>query len=116
MAPSVRPWDAGARTHSVEAMEDRRRTRRTPPAPSNGLTAILRRRRVPDRICAMSRQHIAVLGVVSILIGAAGVAMRAQAPQSFDILIRQGRVYDGSGNPWRRADIGIIADRIVAVG
>ena len=27
-----------------------------------------------------------------------------------------GRVLDGSGNPWRRADIGIRGDRIVAVG
>ena len=38
------------------------------------------------------------------------------AQQSFDILIRNGRVLDGSGNPWRRADIGIRGDRIVAVG
>ena len=37
-------------------------------------------------------------------------------PQSFDILIRNGRVLDGSGNPWRRADIGIKGDRIAAVG
>src|SRR5688572_18425345 len=73
----------------------------------------------------MNRQHIAALGIVLTLVGAAGVAqeagssdpavMRAQA-QTFDILIRRGRVYDGSGNPWRRADIGIIGDRIVAIG
>ena len=40
----------------------------------------------------------------------------AQAPQSYDILIRGGRVMDGSGNPWVKADIGIRADRIAAVG
>ena len=38
----------------------------------------------------------------------------AQAP--FDILIINGRVHDGSGNPWRRADVAIRGDRIVAVG
>src|SRR5688572_28106251 len=39
----------------------------------------------------------------------------AQAP-TFDILIRNGRVLDGTGNPWYRADIGITGDRIGAVG
>jgi len=39
----------------------------------------------------------------------------AQAPQ-FDVLIRNGRVFDGSGNPWFRADIGIVGDRITFIG
>ena len=40
-----------------------------------------------------------------------------QATQAaFDVLIINGRVHDGSGNPWRRADVGIRGDRIVAVG
>ena len=39
----------------------------------------------------------------------------AQAPQ-FDILIRGGRILDGTGNPWYRADIGITGDRIRAMG
>ena len=34
----------------------------------------------------------------------------------FDILIRNGRVLDGTGNPYFLADIGIRGDRIVAVG
>jgi N-acyl-D-amino-acid deacylase len=40
----------------------------------------------------------------------------AQPSASFDVLIRNGRVMDGSGNPWLRRDIGIRADRIVALG
>src|SRR5690606_19307761 len=35
--------------------------------------------------------------------------------QSFDILIRNGWVLDGSGNPKVRADVGIRGDEIVAV-
>ncbi len=36
--------------------------------------------------------------------------------QEFDYLIRNGRVIDGSGNPWIYADVGIIGDRIAFVG
>ena len=38
------------------------------------------------------------------------------AQQAFDVIVINGRVLDGSGNPWRRADVGIRGDRIVAVG
>ena len=38
------------------------------------------------------------------------------AAQSFDVLIRDARVVDGSGNPWFRADVGVRGDRIAAVG
>jgi N-acyl-D-aspartate/D-glutamate deacylase len=45
-----------------------------------------------------------------------GLPPRAEAAESFDILIRNGRVLDGSGNPWIRADVGIRGDRVAAVG
>ncbi len=48
---------------------------------------------------------------------AAGLAGAPQgAAAEADILIRNGRLLDGSGNPWLRADIAISGDRIVAVG
>jgi len=50
------------------------------------------------------------------LVAFAVTAVSAQAPQQFDILIRNGRVLDGTGNPWYRADIGIRGDRIAAMG
>ncbi|MGH9616777.1 MAG: N-acyl-D-amino-acid deacylase family protein [Acidobacteriaceae bacterium] len=39
----------------------------------------------------------------------------AQAPE-FDIVIRHGRIVDGSGNPWYRGDVGIRGKAIVAIG
>ncbi|MFN8060306.1 MAG: amidohydrolase family protein [Vicinamibacterales bacterium] len=41
---------------------------------------------------------------------------RAQSTTTFDVLVTGGRVLDGTGNPWRYADIGIRGDRIVAMG
>ena len=41
----------------------------------------------------------------------------ARSPQAtFDIIIRGGTVYDGTGAPGRRADIGIQGDRIAGIG
>jgi len=36
--------------------------------------------------------------------------------QQYDVLIRNGRLVDGSGNPWTYSDVGIIGDRIAFVG
>ncbi|HEY3587628.1 MAG TPA: hypothetical protein VGK85_10770, partial [Myxococcaceae bacterium] len=38
------------------------------------------------------------------------------APQKLDLIIERGRVVDGSGSPWFRADVGIQGDRIVRMG
>jgi N-acyl-D-amino-acid deacylase len=42
------------------------------------------------------------------------VALLVAAP--FDVIVRGGTVYDGSGGPPRRADVGIRGDRIAAIG
>lgn len=39
-----------------------------------------------------------------------------QVPASYDLVIRNGRVLDGSGNAWYLADVAVTGDRIVAVG
>jgi N-acyl-D-amino-acid deacylase len=40
----------------------------------------------------------------------------SSASQAFDVLITNGRVVDGTGAPWYRADVGITGDRITAIG
>lgn len=45
----------------------------------------------------------------------AGMSACSDSPE-FDILILNGRVIDGTGNPWYYADIGITGNRITAMG
>jgi dihydroorotase/N-acyl-D-amino-acid deacylase len=40
----------------------------------------------------------------------------AQQPRRFDVLLVNGRIVDGSGAPWFRGDVGIVGDRIAAIG
>ncbi len=42
--------------------------------------------------------------------------LAAQQEPGFDLLIRGGRVVDGTGNPWVRADVAVRGDRIAHIG
>ena len=44
------------------------------------------------------------------------IPFTSSAQDRFDVLIRDGRVIDGTGTPWYFADVGIIGERIVRVG
>ena len=63
----------------------------------------------------MPRRSPAILSLVLLLLAGASGASGVDA-QERSVLIRNGRVLDGSGNPWIRADVLIVGDRIAAVG
>ena len=57
----------------------------------------------------MTRRAVTVLALLAL-------APLGLTAQERTVLIRNGRVMDGSGNPWMRADVLIRGDRIVALG
>jgi N-acyl-D-amino-acid deacylase len=50
------------------------------------------------------------------LLLALGALSAAEPPRDFDLIVRGGQVYDGTGGRPRRADVGIRGDRIAGVG
>jgi dihydroorotase/N-acyl-D-amino-acid deacylase len=58
-----------------------------------------------------------VAGVAGMLVACQSSAPAPPAAgDTFDVLITNGRVVDGTGAPWYRADLGITGDRITAIG
>ncbi len=51
-----------------------------------------------------------------LLIWTAAAPPTSTAQESYDLVIRGGRLLDGSGSPWFYADLAISGDRIAAVG
>jgi N-acyl-D-amino-acid deacylase len=65
----------------------------------------------------VGRSAVAVTAIGCAIVSIVGLASGGQpVAAGFDLLIRNGRVLDGSGNPWRRADVGVKDGRIAAVG
>jgi len=58
------------------------------------------------------------LSAAVLVLGAAAAVRVAAQPSAtrYDVIIRNGRVVDGTGSPWFRGDVGIVGDRIAAVG
>ncbi len=55
-----------------------------------------------------------VLGLIGIVLAGLQCLPAAEAP--FDLVVRNGRIVDGTGNPWFHGDLAIKGDRIVSMG
>jgi N-acyl-D-amino-acid deacylase len=66
----------------------------------------------------MNRTFLRLLLIVLLLLPAGSQFARAQEKSlaSFDIVITNGRIVDGTGSPWYSGDIGIRDGRIAAIG
>jgi N-acyl-D-amino-acid deacylase len=63
----------------------------------------------------MTKIRVAIVAATLAVTLASQMPARAQQP-SYDLLIRNGHIIDGTGNPWFAADVAVRGDRIVAVG
>src|SRR5436190_16835425 len=60
------------------------------------------------------RTNLTLLGCGAIIAAAFVTYAQAQAP-SYDLVIRNGRIIDGAGNPWYRGDVAVRGDTIVRI-
>jgi N-acyl-D-aspartate/D-glutamate deacylase len=61
-------------------------------------------------------KEVSMRAIFVLLSIALACAAQAAAVPAFDVLIRNGRVMDGSGSPWYSADIGIRDGKIASIG
>ena len=54
--------------------------------------------------------------LVPVMVSIVSAKESPPAPQEFDVVIRNGTVYDGSGGEGRQADVALRGDRIAGVG
>src|SRR5262245_6306420 len=58
-----------------------------------------------------------LIGLACVFLGGLTWDLRAQEPGApYDLLFRNGKIVDGTGNPWYPGDVAVRGDRIVAVG
>ncbi|HEY7330861.1 MAG TPA: D-aminoacylase [Gemmataceae bacterium] len=55
-------------------------------------------------------------GIWAVLVLTCWPGLASAAEQNYDIVIRGGKIVDGTGNPWYYGDVALRGDRIVAVG
>jgi N-acyl-D-amino-acid deacylase len=64
------------------------------------------------------RKLLSLTLILALAVVAVGQARRGpkSQPRSFDVIVKGGTIYDGTGRPPIRADIGVTGDRIAVVG
>lgn len=77
-------------------------------------TSFCRRRPFPIR----QRSGLTLVAIAGLVLGLAAevASVPAAEPAPYDLLVRNGRIVDGTGNPWFHGDVAVRGDHIVAVG
>ena len=70
----------------------------------------------PEQMKIFSVFHAGSLLALGLTLAAPSITQAQTQAQIYDVIIRNGRVIDGTGNPWFLADVALDGDRIVAIG
>src|SRR5262245_25991541 len=70
----------------------------------------------PEVASRLSSGSVRRLARVASLLTCAAIVSTVASAQDFDLLLQRGKVVDGTGNPWFRADVGIRGGKIAAIG
>src|SRR5439155_17357470 len=92
-----------AARRAVPSWRDHRRSAAPSRAPDGGKTMRLH--------CSRRAAWLAA-ALLSLL----PIAPAPAADPPYDLLVRNGRIIDGTGNPWYFGDVAVRGDRVVAVG
>lgn len=68
------------------------------------------------RMLDMNRMMTALLATAAMGLPACGALAARADSSSYDVIIRHGTVFDGTGAEGRVADIGIVGDRVITIG
>lgn len=77
-------------------------------------TYLFRWTAVPERSARLCLRWSVCLLIPVLVISR--LPVQADELESFDLVIRGGRIVDGTGNPWTHGDIAVRGERIVSVG
>ncbi|HEY7819621.1 MAG TPA: amidohydrolase family protein, partial [Vicinamibacteria bacterium] len=61
-------------------------------------------------------RRLRIVALLSLLQWSSSIGSGARAQEKFDVIVRGGRVLDGTGNVWFRADLGIRRGRVERIG
>lgn len=67
-------------------------------------------------LCAYEPVSLVALALLALLLTACATATKKPTNDMLDLKITNGRILDGTGSPWFRADVGVRGDTIVAIG
>ncbi len=69
-----------------------------------------------NNIYTLASSLVSTLLAAGLFLFAVSPVLAGDAGKTYDIVIENGKIIDGTGNPWYYGDIGIIGDKIIRVG